>query len=50
MSKSLNLHIIAEGIETAGQYDYLRHHGADEIQGFYFSKPLPVSAFNKLLR
>ncbi len=50
MSKSLNLHIIAEGIETAGQYDYLRQHGADEIQGFYFSKPLPVAEFNKLLR
>ena len=49
LSKTLDLHIIAEGIETVGQYDYLRWHGADEIQGFYFSKPLPAAEFSKLL-
>ena len=49
LSKTLDLHIIAEGIETVGQYDYLRWHGANEIQGFYFSKPLPAAEFSKLL-
>lgn len=50
LSESLNLHIIAEGIETEGQYIYLRNEGADEIQGFYFSKPLPVHEFEVLLK
>ena len=49
LSKSLNLHIIAEGIETQGQYEYLRDEGADEIQGFYFSKPLPAGDFETKL-
>lgn len=50
LSESLGLHIIAEGIETKGQFLYLRNEGADEIQGFYFSKPLPVGEFDALLK
>lgn len=49
LSKSLKLHIIAEGVETESQYHYLKNEGADEIQGFYFSKPLPKDGFFKML-
>jgi diguanylate cyclase (GGDEF)-like protein/PAS domain S-box-containing protein len=45
MAKSLELQTIAEGVETIAQLEYLREQGCDEIQGYYFSKPLPVEAF-----
>ena len=41
MAKSLNLETVSEGIETKEQLKFLRDHGADIAQGFYFSKPLP---------
>ncbi|RYD96784.1 MAG: EAL domain-containing protein, partial [Sphingobacteriales bacterium] len=44
MSHSLRLSVIAEGVETAEQLAYLREHGCDEAQGFYFSKPEPAEA------
>ncbi|MGA7594679.1 MAG: EAL domain-containing protein [Gallionella sp.] len=40
MSKSLGLQTIAEGVETAEQLAYLREQGCNEVQGYYFSKPL----------
>jgi EAL domain-containing protein (putative c-di-GMP-specific phosphodiesterase class I) len=40
MAHSLKMKAIAEGVETAGQLAYLRHHGCDEMQGYYFSHPL----------
>lgn len=45
MAKSLGLQTIAEGVETIGQLNYLREQGCDEIQGYYYSKPLPKEAF-----
>jgi len=42
MGKSLGLHIVAEGVETAAQHVFLRDRGCDEIQGFYFCRPLPA--------
>lgn len=42
LAHNLNLGVIAEGIETEGQLSYLRTHGCDEMQGFYFSRPLPA--------
>lgn len=43
IGKSLNLGVIAEGVETAEQYEYLRQHGCDWLQGHYLSPPLSAS-------
>lgn len=48
LSRNLGLHVIAEGIETRSQFEQLLMHGCDEIQGFYFSKPLTVAEFEAL--
>ncbi|MDB5759919.1 MAG: bifunctional diguanylate cyclase/phosphodiesterase, partial [Burkholderia sp.] len=42
MGHALKLNVIAEGVENAAQLAFLRRHGCDEIQGFYFSKPMPA--------
>jgi len=49
MAKSLSLKVIAEGVEDEAQMSFLRAHQCDEIQGYYFSKPLaPEDAADKL--
>ncbi len=50
MAHSLNLKVIAEGVETREQFDYLQSHNCDEVQGYYFSKPVPAHEFAELLR
>jgi len=42
LAGSLSLRVVAEGVETAAQYDALRAIGCDKIQGFYVSRPAPV--------
>jgi EAL domain-containing protein (putative c-di-GMP-specific phosphodiesterase class I) len=48
MGHSLNIKIIAEGVELIEQVDYLKSIGCDQYQGYYFSKPLPNEEFEKL--
>ena len=47
LAKKLGMQIVAEGIETREQVDFLAKQDCDLIQGFYFSKPLPVSEFEE---
>src|SRR5437763_14023478 len=42
LAGSLSLQVVAEGVETAAQYDALRVLGCDKIQGFYVRRPKPV--------
>jgi EAL domain-containing protein (putative c-di-GMP-specific phosphodiesterase class I) len=56
MAHSLNVKVVAEGVETLEQLNFLRERGCDEIQGYYFSPPLPpdkifelISGSNRLL-
>ncbi|MDH3286583.1 MAG: EAL domain-containing protein [Betaproteobacteria bacterium] len=46
---SLKLNVVAEGVETEGQLNFLRLHGCDEMQGFYFARPLPVEECTGML-
>lgn len=50
LSKSLGIRTIAEGVETVEQLDCLREEGCDEIQGYYYSKPLRVEEFEAFVR
>ena len=49
MAKNLGMQAIAEGVETAGQVDILRDLGCDEVQGFYFARPMTAKAFGECL-
>ncbi len=49
MAHSLDLRVVAEGVETAAQAELLRDEGCDEMQGFFFSRPLSGDDFLKLL-
>jgi diguanylate cyclase (GGDEF)-like protein len=50
MAQQLGLNVVAEGVETKEQLEFLRHHGCDQIQGFLCSKPLSSDQFVILLR
>ena len=41
MAHSLNVRVVAEGVETVEQLDFFVKRGCDEIQGYYFARPLP---------
>ena len=49
MAHNLGMKVTAEGVETREQFEFLRKQGCDEIQGYYFSKPLPVEQVTALL-
>jgi EAL domain-containing protein (putative c-di-GMP-specific phosphodiesterase class I) len=50
MTHSLGLKVTAEGVETAEQVSFLREHGCEEMQGYYFSRPLPVLEATAMLK
>ncbi|MHB8138036.1 MAG: sensor domain-containing protein [Smithellaceae bacterium] len=50
MGKTLSLKVVAEGVETQEQMDFLRQRSCDEMQGYYFSKPVTPEKFADLLR
>ncbi len=50
MGNSLNLNVIAEGVETQAQYDFLKENNCGQVQGFLFSHPLPPDEFIKVLK
>jgi diguanylate cyclase (GGDEF)-like protein/PAS domain S-box-containing protein len=49
LGQSLGIEVIAEGVETQYQYDYLKSIGCDELQGYYYSKPLPEQKFEQFV-
>ncbi|MDZ7782477.1 MAG: EAL domain-containing protein [Halioglobus sp.] len=49
MARSLNMDIVAEGVENHDQYRFLRQHGASVIQGYMFSKPVPLEELKPML-
>ena len=49
MGNSLGMNVIAEGVETQAQLDFLRQHGCKTYQGYLFSRPVPLAEFDRLL-
>jgi diguanylate cyclase len=50
LAHSLKLKVVAEGVETAAQLDFLKTAGCDEYQGYHYSRPLPADQFQRLIR
>ncbi len=50
LGRSMELTIVAEGVETDEQLDFLAKRGCHVIQGYYYSRPIPAAEFEKLLR
>jgi EAL domain-containing protein (putative c-di-GMP-specific phosphodiesterase class I) len=42
--------LVAEGVESKDQYDFLARHSCEEMQGYFFSRPLPSAEFERLVR
>ena len=50
LARSLKLRVVAEGVETAEELNFLNAHRCDEVQGYYFSRPVPAHQFASLLK
>ncbi len=49
LSKKLNIPVVVEGVESEKQVNFLKSIGAEVIQGYYFSKPIPADEYEKLI-
>ncbi len=49
MAHKLGVRVVAEGVENSDQVDFLRKHNCDEIQGFYYSKPITADQLTEVL-
>ena len=49
LAKSLSMKVVAEGVESDDQLALIRQYGCEEVQGFYFSRPVPADDFIALL-
>lgn len=49
LAKNLKLHVIAEGVETEEQFEFFEKYKCDEVQGYYFYKPMPASEIEAVL-
>jgi EAL domain-containing protein (putative c-di-GMP-specific phosphodiesterase class I) len=50
MAHSLSLKVIAEGVETLEQLEFLKAHNCDYLQGFLFSRPVPAEDMTRILQ
>jgi EAL domain-containing protein (putative c-di-GMP-specific phosphodiesterase class I) len=50
MGNSLKLNVIAEGVETQAQYEFLKENKCDQVQGYLFCRPLPPAELIEMLR
>jgi EAL domain-containing protein (putative c-di-GMP-specific phosphodiesterase class I) len=49
MGKALNIRVIAEGVETQEQLNFLKEHGCFEFQGYLFSRPMAANALTEMI-
>jgi EAL domain-containing protein (putative c-di-GMP-specific phosphodiesterase class I) len=50
MAKSMNLAVVAEGVETQAQYEFFRERRCEQIQGYYLSRPIPAAELSSFVR
>ena len=50
LAHTLHVKVVAEGVETSAQLEFLKEVGCDEYQGYHFSRPLPAKDFERLMR
>jgi len=49
MARQMNMEVVAEGVETIVQFEYLKKHGVEAGQGYLFAKPMPLKAYLRLI-
>jgi len=49
LARNLKLKVVGEGVETEAQFQFLKKHGCDEVQGYHFGRPMPAPEFERFL-